>query len=371
MARIFGMQLDVQPFNELYHSYIRVKCVKGTWDGKKFTRLANFQPRDLMAEGSGFLQWLSVYTLALSPTVNALLLDEPDAHLHPSLQSQLIEALEEIVLSSGKQVLMATHSTEILRWADYSRVLAFKDAGARYLEQDDQKIKLFVGLGSDYAPKIDPLRKSRCMLIVENDSDARLLKVFAVTLGREWPKGLVIWPWTGGGRERKQLFLQLRAEVPELKALSLRDRDDLELGQVDKTTLRDKSFNNSEPNLRFRVWRRRHIENYLLWPQAIARAAGRPVEDVTALMAEHALVVPADFTSRDVAEAMIDARGKELTQEHDRSMKRVFGVTPIDIAKQMHAEEIADDIRGLIHEVIEMCAPPAQAPQADPQALAG
>lgn len=65
MARVFGMQLDVEPFNELYHNYIRVKCVKVTWDGKKFTRSANFQPRDLMAEGSGFLQWLSVYTLAV------------------------------------------------------------------------------------------------------------------------------------------------------------------------------------------------------------------------------------------------------------------------------------------------------------------
>lgn len=358
MARIFGMQLDVQPFNELYHSYIRVKCIKGTWDGKKFSRHLNFQPRDLMAEGSGFLQWLSVYTLALSPTVNTLLLDEPDAHLHPSLQSQLIEALEEIVNSSGKQVLMATHSTEILRWADHSSVLAFKGQTARYLEQDEQKISLFIGLGSDYAPKIDPLRKSRSMLIVENDSDARLLKVFCATLGREWPKGLVIWPWTGGGRERKQLFLQLKEEIPELKVLSLRDRDDLALEQVDKATLRDKSIDNNEPNLILRVWRRRHIENYLLCPDAIARAGGLEIEAVTELFAEHALVAPANFTSRDVAQAMIDARGKEITQKHTRSVKRVLGVSPIDIAKAMQANEIADDIRGVIETLVEMCAPP-------------
>lgn len=369
MARIFGMQLIVQPFNELYHNYIRVKCVRGTWDGLKFTRFANFQPRDLMAEGSGFLQWLSVYTLALSRSVNTLLLDEPDAHLHPSLQSQLIEALEEIVATSGKQVLMATHSTEILRSAEYSKVLAFKGTGARYLEQDDQKIDLFIGLGSDYAPKIDPLRKSKCMLIVENDSDARLLKVFAATIGEEWPKGLVIWPWTGGGRERKQLFLQLKAEVPELKALSLRDRDDLDLEHVDKLTLRDKSFNHSEPDLRFRVWRRRHIENYLLWPEAIARASGRPVEEVIELMAEHALVVPQDFTSRDVAQAMIDARGKELTQKNARSIKRVFGVSPIAIARVMHPHEIADDIKGLLQDIVVMCAPP-QAPAVAPMVLA-
>jgi hypothetical protein len=41
MARIFGLQLDIDPFNELYHSYIRVKCIKVSWDGTKFLRLAN------------------------------------------------------------------------------------------------------------------------------------------------------------------------------------------------------------------------------------------------------------------------------------------------------------------------------------------
>uniref|UniRef100_UPI00260CC0FF AAA family ATPase n=1 Tax=Rhodoblastus sp. TaxID=1962975 RepID=UPI00260CC0FF len=364
MSRIFGMQLDVEPFNELYHSYIRVKCLKGTSRGTKFTRLPNFHPRDLMAEGSGFLQWLSVYTLALSPSVTTLLLDEPDAHLHPSLQSQLIEALEEIVKASGKQVLIATHSTEILRWAECSKVLAFRDSGAKYLQEDEQKINLFIGLGSDYAPKIDPLRRSRRMLIVENQSDARLLKRFTETLGHEWPTGLVVWPWTGGSVERKQLFLQLKAEVPDLQALSLRDRDDLELGQVDKDTLRDKSVNHSETKLRLRVWRRRHIENYLLWPAAIARAARCSVQEVKDLLAEHGLVVPQDFTSRGVAHAMLDARGKELTQKGDRSIKGAFSVTPADIAKAMTAEEIADDIKGLIQELVEMCAPPAQTARA-------
>lgn len=353
MARIFNIQLDVEPFNELYHSYIRVKCVKGDWDGK-FKRYPNFQPRDLMAEGSGFLQWLSVYTLALSPSVRTLLLDEPDAHLHPSLQSQLIEALEEIVATSGRQILMATHSTEILRWAECGKILAFRDGKAKYLKQDDQKISLFIGLGSDYAPKIDPLRKSKRMLIVENDSDARILRAFSDSLKLEWPKDLVIWPWTGGSAERKQLYLQLKEEVPDLKAISLRDRDDLALEQVDKLTLRDKSVDSKEPNLSLRVWRRRHIENYLLWPPAIAKASGHALADVEKFFADNGLIVPADFKSRDVAVAMIDARGKELTQKGGQSIKGLFGISPIQITKSMDAADIADDVVGLINDIIGM-----------------
>ncbi len=355
MGRIFGMQLIVEPFNDLFHNYIRVNCVKGILEETTFKRYSTFNARDLMAEGSGFLQWLSVYALALSPSTSTLLLDEPDSHLHPSLQSQLIDALEDIIASTGKQVLLATHSTEILRVADHTRILSFKGSTAKYLDQDDKKVSLFIGLGSEYAPKLDPLRKNKRMLIVENASDARLLAIWAQQLGTEWPKRLVIWPWTGGPTERKQLFLQLKAEIPDLIAISLRDRDDMAIGQVDPETLTDRSQNNADENLHLKIWRRRHIENYLLWPPAIARACGRPEADAIALMAEHALIVPHNFASKDVADAMILAPGKEIIQENLRSVKRVFGLTPMDIAKSMLANEIPDDVRYLVELIHNIC----------------
>lgn len=340
MARIFGMQLIVEPFNDLFHSYIRVNCIKGTFEGTTFRRLAAFNSRDLMAEGSGFLQWLSVYALALSPSTSTLLLDEPDSHLHPSLQSQLIDALEEIVDASDKQVLIATHSTEILRAAEHTKILAFKSSTAKYLHQDDSKVGLFIGLGSEYAPKLDPLRQHKRMLIVENASDARILTAWAKQLDIEWPKRLVIWPWTGGATERKHLFLQLKAEIPDLVAVSLRDRDDMAIGQIDQDTLTDRSQNNVDPNLHLKIWRRRHIENYLLWPPAIARACKEPEAAAIDLMAEHALVVPPNFASRDVADAMMLAPGKEIIHEHKRSVKAVLGLKPIDIARAMLAAEV-------------------------------
>ncbi|WP_184027244.1 AAA family ATPase [Sphingomonas yantingensis] len=356
MAEVFGLQLDVAPFNDLYHTYIKVSTIKGRLDGRKFTRHSGYKARDLMAEGSGFLQWLSVYALAVSPSVRTLLLDEPDAHLHPSLQSQLVEKLESIAQRSGKQVLLATHSTEILRWADHSQVLRFSGSGAKYLQEADQKVGLFLGLGSDYAPKLDPLRRARRLLIIENLSDARLLKAWAKQLGTAWPKNLVEWPWTGGSGERKQLFLQLQKEIPELKALSIRDRDDQELNQVDSNSLCDKSFSAAHDNLLLRVWRRRHIENYLLLPAAIARASGQPVEVVEALMAEHALVVPENFVARDVAFAMIDARGKEITQKGHQSIMTVCAVSPFQIASAMKADEIPEDVRELLAQIVALCA---------------
>jgi hypothetical protein len=272
------------------------------------------------------------------------------------LQTQLIDKLDEICAVKNKQVLLATHSTEILRHAEHDRILAFKAGKAKYLAQHIQKMDLFIGLGSEYAPKLDPLKKSGRLLIVENLSDERLLRAWAQRLGVEWPKGLVAWPWNGGSKERKQLYLQLKAEIPELKAISLRDRDDLALDQVDDVSLADKSTNSPDADLLLRVWRRRHIENYLLCPAAITRTSGWPEEQVVELMAEHALVVPPNFAARDVAFAMLDARGKEILHEHPRSVKIVTGATPLDIAKAMLPEEIPEDVRELIGQIQVACA---------------
>lgn len=357
MAKIFGIQLVVEPFNELFHTAIKVECVKGHLEGSKFTRHPNFKSRDLMAEGSGFLQWISVYVLALSPNVQTLLLDEPDAHLHPSLQSQLVEALEEIVKTTGKQVLMATHSTEILRWADPTSIMQFRENRARYLVEAEQKIPLFLGLGSDYSPKLDPLRKFKRMLIVENTSDATILKELAGRAGLAWPANLVVWPWTGSSNERKNLFIQLRTEVPELKVISIRDRDDQALDTVDDGNLRDKSNKFDDPGMKIRVWRRRHIENYLLCPAAIARASGKTLAEVNSLLAEHALTIPVNFTDKTVAAALLDARGKEITQKNPDSIKKRFGTTPLQIAKSMQEDEVCEDVKELINQIIGMCQP--------------
>lgn len=349
----FDTQLIVYPFNDLYHNYIRIETVKGFYVKTTFKRYASFKPRDLMSEGSGFLQMLSVLALALSSDTETLLLDEPDAHMHSSLQSQLTKQLEEVSELPGKQILLATHSTEILRYADHDRILRFKGAGAKYLEKSEQKMDLFLNLGSDYSPKIDPLRKHKRMLIVENRSDERLLKAWAKVLDLEWPENMVCWPWAGGNKERKQLFLQLKTEIPYLEALSLVDRDELGIEQVDPDTLKDKSL--SAPiGMNLRVWRRRHIENYLMCPAAIARVSGWPLDTIEAIMATHAIVVPHNFTSKDVASGMLEARGKEIIQEHSASVKATTGATPLQIAGAMLPAEVPEDVSVIIRQIIDL-----------------
>ena len=109
LRTIFGVELDIKPFRDEYHSYIKVEVIRGDLLKHKIKRFPKYKSRDLMVEGSGFLQWLSVYALATDPSISTLLLDEADAHLHSSLQSQMLKKLEEIAVRKDKQILNATH----------------------------------------------------------------------------------------------------------------------------------------------------------------------------------------------------------------------------------------------------------------------
>lgn len=74
---------------------------------------------DLSTAGSGFLQVLQILTpiYRYGPETGVVLLDEPDAHLHPNLQRTLAAALQDIAQQESIQILASTHSTAIIRSA--------------------------------------------------------------------------------------------------------------------------------------------------------------------------------------------------------------------------------------------------------------
>lgn len=349
---IFATDLRIVPFNERFHSYIRVESAKGELKGEKFTRYPKYTPRDLMVEGSGFLQWLSVYALALSPDVDAVLLDEPDAHLNATLQKELLMSLANVAAIRGKQVLMATHSPELIRFYDHDKILAVTDRNAKYLQEDVGKVKVLGGIGTIHTPTLHSLMEHKRLLILEAESDWRFLQLIAKQANFAWPKNIVPWYWTGSAGERLQLYRQLLSEIPGLKAISIRDRDDEPDGTVEANLL-DKSYISKEANFTAMKWRRRHIENYLLCVGAIARAASCPEADVEAFFAKQALVVPADPTPTDVALAIRDAHGKELFISGD-SVAKNFNATRDDVAKNLAQNEVPADMHTFFAVLAEL-----------------
>ena len=348
LRKTFGAELLVTPFRPEYHSYINIEVHKGTVKGFQLKRHAGYAKRDLMVEGSGFLQWLSVLALATSPDVSVLLLDEPDAHLHPALQEQLVAEVGEIAAKTNKQVLLATHSPTLLAAAPPSSVLEIRQGKeARYLNDETQKVAVLAGLGTEYAPRIDQAKQTKRIFFFEGPIDIDVLRAFADTLGMDWPKRVVDWQTSQGHKERRQLFAGLRSEIPGLRVLSLRDRDD-ESPKSIGDALDDNSFEKTGDGFVAKKWRRRTIENYLLLPSAIAKVSGRDTEEVIAGLTEHfALSVGESFPASDAPQGLLDARAKEILQHFDAPARGV--------ARAIPADAVPDDVKSLLTELAEFC----------------
>lgn len=352
----FKTELDIASFREEYHSYVQVEVVKGEVDGYKIRRHPKYNKRDLMVEGSGFLQWLSVFALSTDPDIDVLLLDEPDAHLHSSLQEQLLESLREIAGATGKQILVATHSSEILRNAEPSDILNIQRKGGKYLVEEKQKVGLLAGLGSDYAPRVDRAKRTKHILFVEGRSDLPVLKSLAKQLGVDWPDSWTEWTTSRTQKERKHLYLALKEEIPGLVVLSLRDRDDEPAETVgpdliDNTTSGDDGFHP-------RRWRRRYIESYLIWPPAIAAAAGLSEAQVAQELSDHhGISVGSHFVDSDPPQALLDVRAKEILRASgSAAILGQFDADPIDVASHMDASAIPEDVKTFLRDLADLGA---------------
>jgi predicted ATPase len=338
---------------------LTVTLTKGRYQNGRFAKHPSYHPRDVAVEGSGFLQWLSVFALAVDQGFDVLLLDEADVHLHPSMQNRLLFRLNREANDKRKQILYVTHSTEILREADYRRIYAVEEARRGYLGEEVSKVRVIEGLGSLYAPRMEKLLKTKKLLIVEGTSDEDLLRVWAGRLGIAWPDNVVIWFSTGRQSERKALFHELNKEAKGIRAISLRDRDEEPWGTT-RADLSDGSNadfvgTQTEGSLLCRKWRRRHIENYLVLPSAIARAANRPEQEVVDFLRDrHSVVVNQTFAASDCPAAIADYQAKDITYSGPNNTESQFGVNRHQIAGAMTAIEICDDVKTLLQQLVTL-----------------
>lgn len=364
---VFKGQIQIEPFNENFHASIHVNFIKGTYVQNRFYPNKDAIKHDIMVEGRGFLQWLSVYTFAVSPNIDVLLLDEPDAHLHPSLQGEMLRKLEELQKKTGRQILVATHSSEVIKSFVPHKIYALRNTASGYLTSEEDKVAILSGIGTDYFPMMDAINSNRKILFVENQSDANTLKKFCEKYDT-WPSNIVVWPTTCKHKERKQIFIALEKQLHDnLQAISLLDRDNGEYNNI-TALLEDnsmkKEWHNDANILRYRTWRRWEMESYLIIPSAIARVIQHKNPHKTIDDCRDELNV---FLRERLSIAIPDAyvlqsdRVPQNRPVFDMDAKAILG--PIcnqfhfdkcDILDEILPNEICEDIKTLIAEIKRM-----------------
>ncbi len=100
-----------------------------------------------------------------------IMIDEPDAYLHPNLSKRLIRALGEGVGPSG-QLIFATHSPAILDELHVSSILRLEHSSpARAVQSEDERLDVYRRAGF----RASALTQSELLVITEGDFDAAVL----------------------------------------------------------------------------------------------------------------------------------------------------------------------------------------------------
>lgn len=135
------------------------------------SRLAGSK-RPLETAATGVLQVIQIFAYLILFRPKLLLIDEPDAHLHPDKQERLIEALELAAEEFQVQSILTTHSPHIVRAASPSANLIWINNG-KVIEQDDETIKTLLGWGG-----LD----KKILFFIEDENDQAIRAIL-----RQWP----------------------------------------------------------------------------------------------------------------------------------------------------------------------------------------
>lgn len=349
----FSSQLEIEPFSEDFHTVLRVYERKTIQENGEMVVLpkSKYSPRDIITQGSGYLQWLSIFCVLYTSGTDILLLDEPDAHLHASLQRELLSKLKEAIGEEPeKQILISTHSVEMIKQAPLN--IIFSMDSHKYLQEEKSRVAVLAGIGSEYFPKIDLLKRFKRLIFVENESDKKIISILGEKCGNYLTDEIVYWTNTDDHATRRRIFDNLQSIIPDLKCISLRDRD-MDDPDVVGEGLKYKAISlESNSPILLLEWRRKNIESYLLCPKAIAAAANKSVEEIKHYFQQKfALSIDDDgYVEATPPDAIITCDGKKIFTKERDGLQAVYGCNKYDVAKEMTAEEVGEDIKTFLEQ---------------------
>lgn len=233
--------------------------------------------REIFWSGFGFQVWCQMLTfIAKAPADALLIIDEPDIYLHSDLQRQLIHILK----SRDGDVIIATHSTEMLSEAESNDIVVMdkRSKNSRRVSKNYGIQHIFSSLGSKLNPILTQLSKTKRVVFVEG-ADFAVLAGFARKLGAHDianQTGFAIVPAHGFNPSRVRDFSEGMEATLGFKTARavIFDRDyrvDAMVDKIKEDLLQVSSL--------VHVHHRKELENFLLVPSAIDRAIVSRVRD--------------------------------------------------------------------------------------------
>ena len=238
---------------------------------------------EIASSGSGLHQFVQILAFIMIEKPTTVLMDEPDAHIHSALQAELLRVIQQIAEAEDVQVVIATHSKELIEAVGPHNIISFSPEGVpTHLRTRYDVLEAIRNLGALDNIDLANLRHCQKCIFVEGRFDRKAIemlveKVGNESLARRLRVGTVFIKM--GGRDKPVTdmlaMLQQLFDTPNrIDALVVRDRD--YMLQDDYESYED-LFNTEGQT--WHIWRKNEIENFLLIPEAIHRLLVRKYPD--------------------------------------------------------------------------------------------
>lgn len=177
------------------------------------------------AAGTGVLQAIQILAYIALYRPKLLILDEPDAHLHPNNQRRLMRLVCELAVEGDFQVILSSHSRHLLDELEGTARKHWIRGGSRVDDSEYDSIAALFDIGA--LDRGDLLRagKVKCVVLSE-DQDSHcireLLKASGIAIG-----DVEIWSYRGCSNRDTAVALArvVSQHAPKTAILIHRDRD--------------------------------------------------------------------------------------------------------------------------------------------------
>ncbi|QCG48978.1 ATP-dependent nuclease [Aeromonas schubertii] len=234
--------------------------------------------REVYWAGFGFQIWCQLLThLSRSGEASVIIIDEPEIYLHPDIQRQLLSILRGI----DADVLLATHSVEIMGEADPSEILLVNKGSrsAKRLKDIEGVQVALESLGSTQNVTLTHLARTKKILFVEGMSDYKSVRRFAKNLGlHDLASGNNLTAFESGGfsswEKIKSFAWGVKNTIDaKMKLFAIYDRDYYCQEEID-SILDSLKAELSHAH----IHRRKEMENYLLVIPVLERVLAKQLE---------------------------------------------------------------------------------------------
>jgi predicted ATPase len=194
----------------------------------------NTQELPIDAAGTGVLQAIQILSYVNLYRPQILILDEPDAHLHPSNQRKLAKILLELTEERDLQILLSTHSRHLIdELSDFGK-MHWVQNGRIVQEENYDSVNVLMDIGAlDKGDRL--LRGNTKYIFLTEDSNTEGVRALLIASGFDLNE-VDIWSYKGCAKVDVALVLSafIRKHAPITKIILHRDRDYLNDEEIQK-----------------------------------------------------------------------------------------------------------------------------------------